>query len=86
MIDELVLNGLLEERKILTPHDTWGYQYFVTKKGESIFKRAYQNENEGTRIKIGDLNKKFKFTTPSDIVRYVYLKYPDWNPHNTRNC
>ena len=82
LIDNFVDNNLLDERKVLTHRGTYGYHYHITDKGKNMAQKSFNNLNDNTRIEITQLHDRFKNSTPTEIVRYVYTNYPKWNPHN----
>ena len=70
------INGLLEEELIIERKRRDYFSYEITKKGRQVVKK--QNSiNPKTKSTVEQVCKTVKRYTPSQLLEYVYNKYPD---------
>lgn len=82
MVDKCVNENILEEKKIMTRHGTWGYYYSITNHGKTMAKNSFSNLNPKLKQRFEELFSEFKNFSPSDLVKFVYAHYPEWVPRN----
>jgi len=82
-VDQCVQKKLVEETKVMTRHATWGYHYKITDSGRKEAEEAFSELDPKIKAMIQELHDEFKDASTTDIVRYVYSKYPKMVPDQT---
>ncbi len=77
-LTNLVKEGLVDELEEMSKHsNNLVYKYKLTEMGLNEAKKSYNNLDRKTKDLINDYIKKFADFTPTEILRYVYKKYPE---------
>ena len=80
-VENLKDKGLIEE-KISVSRGHKGHCYKLTKKGKLQAKQLLKTTNSK---KLNVFCKRFKNYTPSELLRFVYSKYPEWTTNSLIN-
>ena len=62
-----------------------GYCYQLTPKGEEALKNIKTSMDEKTFKKLQDFCSEYKRYSPSELLRLVYSKYPEWTVNSVMN-
>ena len=77
-LNEFVSAGLIEEKLLPGKSNHDYYQYSLTESGKNeTAKIFFSKENIKKKQKIGEMCKKFIDFNATELLRYVYQKYPD---------
>jgi len=77
-INALVKGGLIEESVMQTKANDC-YVYRLTDSGkEAARKTPNKNSDNFKKKEILEICERFRGFKPTDLLRYVYQKYPDW--------
>jgi uncharacterized protein YwgA len=80
-VEELKTKGFMKEIiNISNGHE--GHCYELTKKGQLQIQKII-NKSDSKRLQ--EFCDKFKQYTPSELLRYVYSKYPEWTTNSVLN-
>jgi|SRR3989338_1893286 len=75
---DLENEGLIEEIPELTRGLETAYTYSLTEKGKSITEDIFNKKlNASMRSKLIEYTNKFRHYTPTELLKYVYEKYPE---------
>ena len=83
-VNNLSEKGLLEEKTLNLggPYETHTFE--LTKKGKIAAEKIGKNSNI-QRKKIEEFCDKFRSHSPSELLRFVYDKYPQWTTNSVLN-
>ena len=82
LINNMVAEGIIEEHINVTKGMNIGHSYELTPDAEHILKKILINY-DGNRIqKLKKFCEVYKHYTPSELLKLVYLKYPEWTKNS----
>lgn len=76
-VTRLNAKNIIREKPVLTKGYKTGYKYSLTRKGKIIGREIYNNKlTTKEKSILINLNDRFKNYTPSELLKYVYQRYP----------
>lgn len=73
---QMIKNIILEKPTLTRGYKT-GYKYSLTSKGKNLGKEIYNNKLSSKEKNIlVNLNNRFKNFSPTELLKYVYQRYP----------
>ena len=79
-VDELIQLGLLDVSETFTRSGDKCYEYSISSEGMKFGMNLLEKLPKNQKEKILQHIAKFNLMTPSEIVKYVYAKYPEAKP------
>ncbi|MFH1972647.1 MAG: hypothetical protein ABIJ18_04180 [archaeon] len=84
-LTELEIEGLVEEKALLTKGLHTAYTYKLTKKGQKYASNIFIKLPNKTRDELVNYTNKFKQYSPTELLRFVYEKYPEVTKNSIYN-
>jgi len=79
VVSELNEKRLIKEDPVLTRGLETGYKYSLTKSGKKIANDIFENKLSKTeRKKLIEFTNRFRRYSSTELLKYVYQKYPEY--------
>lgn len=76
-VTDLNEKHIINEKPVLTRGFKTGYKYSLTSKGKKIAKDIFENKlSKKEKNILIQYKNKFEHYSPTDLLRYVYKKFP----------
>lgn len=77
-ISNLIKENIISEKEQISSHsNNIGYKYSLTDPGKKECEKSFNNLNKKTQNCITEYVEKFSNYRPTEILKYVYEKYPE---------
>ena len=78
--------NLMKEHEEQTKSSTIAYRYTLTRKGKQVAKQIFQqNLSNDEQRALKEYTNRFETFTPTDLLLYVYKKYPEFTRYSIFN-
>lgn len=82
-VTELNEKHIIKENPVLTKGLETGYKYSLTNRGKKIANDIFENKlSPNEREKLIEYTNRFRRYSPTELLKYVYQKYPGYIENN----